>query len=251
MLAFLALAALLAGAAAPAPTPTPANPFNFEPLPAETALPVIGTTRARPVCTAVRAIAPGVAAAIRSDQSFSRIRKRLFEYVVVDSDDARDLHLMQMDREVDKMVKNVAALESALQSPALDTGPALKPEDASTLRDLRASMAAVLVAQRVQLNAMNGFVETEMMRRFSTLNESQIKMQGTLAPSIASHAGGAQALPSVSAFLRASDLAVAGAVTPLHGAHLIDRDLGEISTFTAKYEDAAAKVIVPTANGCK
>ncbi|HEY6235260.1 MAG TPA: hypothetical protein VIW69_09195 [Candidatus Elarobacter sp.] len=72
---------------------------------------------------------------------------------------------------VDKIVKDVDTLESALRSPALDAGPATKPEDASTLRELRAAMAAVLVAQRVQLSAMNGFVETERMRRFGQLSE--------------------------------------------------------------------------------
>ncbi len=111
-------------------------------------------------------------------------------------------------------------------------------------------MAEVLVAQRVQLNAMNGFVETELMRRFSTLNESQVKLQGTLAPSIANRPAGGQAPPSVGALLRVSNLAMAGAMTPLHGAHLIDRDLSEISTFTTKYENAASKIITPAANGC-
>lgn len=255
MLAFLVLGALLAAAAtpAPAPAPMPGSPFNFEPLPVETTLPVIGTTRAKPVCTAVRhAIAPAVAAALNSDRSFGRIRKRIFDYVVTDSESARDLHLMQMDREVDKIVKDVDTLESALRSPALDAGPATKPEDASTLRELRAAMAAVLVAQRVQLSAMNGFVETERMRRFGQLSESEQNMQHMLGSTIVSANGGSPAAaPPLSAFLRASNQAIGGAVSPLHGAHLMDRDLGEISAFTTKYEDAASKVIIPAASGCR
>ena len=252
VLAFLALAALLVGTAAPAATPTPVKPFDFEPLPAETSLPVIGTTRSRPVCTAIRhAIAPAVTAALKSDQSFARIRKSLFGYVVIDSEEARDLHLMQMDREVDKMVKNVDMLESALKAPALDIGPATKPEDASVLRDLRASMAVVLVAQRVQLNAMNGFVETERMRRFGMFGESEQNMQNALGSTIASPSGGSREAPSpVHAFLRASSQAVGGAVTPLHGAHLMDRDLGEISAFTTKYEDEASKIIIRAVKDC-
>ena len=253
MLAFLAVGALLLGAAAPAPAPTPANPFNFDPAPVETALPLIGTTRAKPACTAIRrAIAPAVAAALKSDQAYSGIRKRIFDYVLTDSDEARDVHLLQMDREVDKMVKELDALVSALQSPALDVTPTTGPEDAKTLRELRASMAGVLAAQKVQLDTMNAFVETERMRRFGRFNETELNMQRAMAPSVAGPNGGpAPALPPVGAFLRTSNQTLKGAIIPVHGAHLIDRDLREISAFTTAHEDAASKIIIPVANSCK
>jgi len=44
------------------------------------------------------------------------------------------MHLLQMDRTVDTMVKNVDALEDAIKSPALDIPPSAKPEDAKMLR---------------------------------------------------------------------------------------------------------------------
>ncbi len=259
VLAYLALGALLFAAAtpAPAPKPTPTNPFNLNPIPAPApSLPVIGTTRAKPVCTAIRrAVAPAVAAALRNDKTYGTIRTQIFDYVVKDSSEAQDLHLMQMDRQVDTMVKNVDALEQALKSQALDVPPTAKPEDAKTLRDLRATLANVLVAQKLQLNTMSGFVETERMRKFGQLNETEQNMQRANMPNVAQPGTGTLATPTpVSPFLRDQQ----NPFNPRHpepkglaDGHLLDRDLGDISAFTTKYEDQAAKVIIPAANSCK
>ena len=254
-------AVLLAAATpAPAPKPTPTNPFNLTPIaPPPPSLPIIGTTRAKPVCTAIRrAVAPAVAAALRNDRTYGAIRAQIFDYVVKDSEEARDLHLMQMDRQVDAMVKNVDALESALKSPALDIPPTAKPEDAKTLRELRATLANVLVAQKYQLNTMSGFVETERMRRFGKLNETEQNMQRSNGPNIAQPGGGPLQTPTpLSPFLRDSQPG-SSSLNPQHpepkglrDGKLLDRDLGDISAFTTKYEDAAAKVIIPAANSCK
>ena len=258
MLAYVALGALLLGLASPAPVPkpTPTNPFNLDPIPQATTLPVIGTTRAKPVCTAIRrAVAPAVAAALKNDRTYGGLRKRIFDYVVKDSDEARDLHLMQMDHEVDLMVKNIDALTDALKSPALDIPPTAKPEDAKTLRDLRGTLAAVLVAQKTQLDAMSGFVETERMRRFGKLSESELNMQRSNGPNIAlPNGGGLQTPIPVSGFLRDTETTFDPqhkTVSSLNDAHLLDRDLGDIAAFTTKHEDAAAKVIIPAANSCK
>jgi hypothetical protein len=251
-------AVLLAAATpAPAPKPAPTNPFNLNPIPPPApSLPVIGTTRAKPVCTAIRrAVAPAVAAALKNDKTYGTIRTQIFDYVVKDSDEARDLHLMQMDRQVDAMVKNVDALESALKSSALDIPATAKPEDAKTLRELRATLANVLVAQKLQLNTMSGFVETERMRRFGQLSESEQNMQRSNGPNIAQPGGGPLQTPTpISPFLRDQQ----NPYNPQHpepkglnDGHLLDRDLGDISAFTTKYEDLAAKVIIPAANSCK
>ena len=256
MLAYVALGALLLGVATPVPVPkpTPTNPFNLDPIPQATTLPVIGTVRSKPVCTAIRrAIAPAVAAALKNDRTYGGLRKRIFDYVVKDSNEARDLHLMQMDHEVDLMVKNVDTLTEALKSPALDIPGTAKPEDAKTLRDLRSTLTAVLVAQKVQLNAMSGFVETERMRRFGTLSESEQNMQRANGPNVAP--GGVMQTPTpVSGFLRDTQTTFDPAhktVSTLNDAHLLDRDLGDIAAFTTKHEDAASKVIIPAANSCK
>ena len=258
VLAFVALGALLVAVATPppAPKPTPTNPFNLDPIPPATTLPLIGTTRSKPVCTAIRrAVAPAVAAALKNDQVYGVIRKQIFDYVVKDSDEARDLHLMQMDRRVDAMVKNVDTLEQALKSSALDVPATAKPEDAKTLRDLRSSLANVLVGQKTQLGAMSGFIETERMRRFGELSETEKNMQRATNPNVTSPGVGQSATPApLGAFLRDSQTTL----NPNHrvprglaDGHLLDRDLGDISAFTTKYEDVAAKVIIPAANACK
>ena len=258
MFAYVALAVLLAAVATPppAPKPTPTNPFNLDPIPQATTLPVIGTTRNKPVCTAIRrAIAPAVAAALKNDQVYGVIRKQIFDYVVKDSEEARDMHLMQMDRQVDAMVKNVDTLEQAIKSSALDVPPTAKPEDAKTLRDLRSTLANVLVGQKTQLNVMSGFVETERTRRFGELSEIQKNMQRANNPNVTMPGTGQLVTPApMGAFLRDSTTTI----NPNHrvprglaDGHLLDRDLGDVSAFTTKYEDVAAKVIIPAANACK
>jgi hypothetical protein len=257
VLAYVALGALLLGVASPVPVPkpTPTNPFNLDPIPQATTLPLIGTTRSKPVCTAIRrAIAPAVAAALKNDRTYGGLRKRIFDYVVKDSNEARDLHLMQMDREVDQMVKNIDTLTEALKSSALDVPPAAKPEDAKMLRDLRSTLTGVLVAQKVQLNAMSGFVETERMRRFGQLSESELNMQRSNMPATVGRNGVMETPPPVSGFLRDTKTAFDPqhkVVSSLNDAHLLDRDLGDIAAFTAKHEDAASKAIIPAANSCK
>ncbi len=257
MLAYAALWALLLGVVSPAPVPqpSPTNPFNLNPIPQATTLPLIGTTRAKPVCSAIRrAIAPAVAAALKNDRTYGGLRKRIFDYVVKDSNEARDLHLMQMDHEVNDMVKNVDTLTEALKSPALDVGATTKPEDAKTLRDLRSTLSGVLAAQKVQLDAMSGFVETERMRRFGTLSETEQNMQRSNGPTVAGPGGALQTPTPVSGFLRDAKTAFDPrhkTVTTLNDAHLLDRDLGDIAAVTTKHEDAASKVIIPAANSCK
>lgn len=268
MFAFVALGALLLGLASPAsaakstpvPKPAPTNPFNLDPVTPPPAalsspLPVIGTTRAKPVCTAIRrAIAPAVAAALKNDQTYGGLRKKIFDYVVKDSEEARDLHLMQMDREVDGMVKNVNTLEDALKSSTLDIPPTAKPEDAKALRDMKATLSSVLAAQKGQLNAMSGFVETERMRRFGKLSESEENMRRANGTNIAGPGGQLQTPVPITGFLRDTQTAFNPqhrVASGLNDGHLLDRDLGDIAAITTHYEDAAAKVIIPAANSCK
>ncbi len=259
MLAYAALGALVVGLASPAPVPKPAptNPFNLDPIPVPTTLPVIGGTRSKPVCGAIRvAVAPAVKAAMKNDQTYGGLRTKIFDYVVKDSEEARDLHLTQMDRTVDDMVKNVDAINDALKSPALDVTGTTKPDDAKTLRDLRRSLQSMANAEKTQLEVMSGFVETERMRRFGRLNETETNMQRAIVPNVAvASNGGAMPTPvPVSPFLRDAQTVfnpTHPTVRTLGDAHRLDRDLGEIADFTNRMEDAATKIIVPAANSCK
>lgn len=245
---------LLAVAASPAPRPTATNPFTLAPIPASSQLPVIGTTRNRPLCSAIRqAVAPAVKAAMRNDQVYHAVRGRIFDYVVKDSDEARDLHLMQMDKQIDDMVKQVDALKTALESPALDVPHNASPEDGKSLRDIRATLKSVLSAQQVQLDAMNGFVETERMRRFGKFNETESNMNRALQPNTTS---GLQADPdaAMNGFLKDSKQFVLPehqTVQTLGDAHRLDRDFGDIAAVTAAREEKFTQVIVPAAKRCQ
>lgn len=247
---------LLAAAVSPAPRPTATNPFTLAPIPAASApsLPVIGTTRSKPLCSAIRqAVAPAVRAAMRNDQVYHAVRGNIFDYVVKDSDEARDLHLMQMDRRIDEMVKQVDALKTALDSPSLDVPHNASPEDGKALRDIRATLKSVLSAQQVQLDAMNGFVETERMRRFGTFNETETNMNRATQPNTTS---GLQADPdsAMNGFLKDSKQFVMPqhqTVKTLGDAHRLDRDFGDIAAITAAREEKFTQAIVPAAKRCQ
>jgi hypothetical protein len=274
----LALAAALAlayASASPAPaarhtaapraasvTPRPAsstepNPFTLDPNSPATPLPlpVIGTTRTRAVCSALRqAVAPAVAAAMTNDKAYQGFRKWLFDYTVKATETSRDLKLMQMDREVQATVKSTESLENALNSHAFDAPPNATSKDAETMAAMRKTLRGVLEAQKIQLDAMSGFVETERMGRFGRNSEQQDAVKAATGPETGNlrPSSGATPAPS-SGFLRDSSLVFKqppGSIT-LDNAHNLDKDLANIAAYTAGREDAASKVIIPATNLCK
>ncbi len=251
----LVLSLLLVALATPAPAPKPAptNPFNLDPVPVRSPLPSIGSTRSRQLCTAIRtAVAPAVKLAMQNDHTFAGFKTALYDYTVKDSDNAKDLHLMQMDRTVQDMVKNVDEFEKAIGSPGLDIPRGANANDSATLLKLRQSLRGILDAQKVQLDAMSGFVETERMGRFGRQTESERQMSGATAPEGATVAGVATPPPSTG-FLRDTDTVfkrTTGRI-PIDDARLLDHDLADLQAATSKREDAATAVIIPAANRCK
>jgi hypothetical protein len=237
---------------APAPAAEPTNPFNLTPIaPPTPSLPVIGGTRARPVCTAIRrSVAPAVQAAMKNDETYGVVRKRIFDYIVKDSDAAKDLHLTQMDRQVDAILANIKQIEEALKT--LDIPANTRPEDAKMLRDMKVSLTGVLAAQKTEMSILSGFVETERMRRFGKLSEGEENLQKAIAPTVR---GGLATPYPVSGFLRQSGPVFDPMqnVTPngLADGHLVDNDLGDLAAFTGRLEDQASKAIVTAANSCK
>lgn len=243
----------------PAPSPEPTNPFTLQPGPTQPLpLPVIGRTRSRAVCTALRqAVAPAVAAAMQTDRSYAELRRALYDYTVNGSEASRDLKIMQMDRNVQAMVKSTDALDKALGSHAFDAPANASSSDAQAMIGMRQTMRGVLEAQKVQLDAMSGFIETERMRRFGTLSEGESAMRTATGTDIRSNAGptagGGLATPSPSsAFLQDSNTvfkSTTGKIT-LDDARNLDRDLADIAAYTTRREDAATKIIVSAANLC-
>lgn len=264
MLVLSVLVAALAATPAPVPKPTPTNPFNLEPIPQTRPLPVIGTTRARPVCTAIRqAIAPAVQAAMKNDQLFGTFKGSVYDYTVKETETSRDLRLMQMDHGVQEMVKSVDALETALKSPTLDIPATASPNDAATMRAAKQTLQGVLAAQKTNLDAMSGFVETERMSRFGQMSETEQAMASAVSPTGTNQTsfnpnGQQQQQPgetqTSSGFLRDYNTVFkknlnAGSMS-LTTARLLNNDLSDMQGYTAKRESAATAVIVPAARAC-
>lgn len=249
-----------AAAARPAPSPEPSNPFTLEPGPPRPLpLPVIGTTKARAVCTALRqAVAPAVTAAMRTDKAYADLRKSLYNYLVFESETTRDLRLMQMDRNVQAMVKSTDDLDKALASHAFDVPANASSADSQALVGMRQTMRGVLEAQKIQLDAMSGFIETERMQRFGTPSEGESAMQNATGSDIRNNTNSGltangMATPSPSyGFLKDSNtiLKIPPSKISLDQAHLLDHDLADIAAYTAKREEAASKIIIPAANLC-
>ena len=237
---------------APAPKPAPTNPFNLEPIPLRSSLPVIGTTRSRPICTAIRtAVGPAVKLAMQNDQTFAGFKTTLYNYTVKETESAKDLRLMQMDRTVQAMVKSTEELQKAIDSPGLDIPHGANSNDSATLLKLRQGLRGILDAQKVELDAMSGFVETERMGRFGRQSETEANMSRATGPDIGSSSLATQ--PPSSGFLHDSSIVFkqpAGHIA-LADAQLLDKDLGQLQAFTGKREAAASDVIIPAANRCK
>lgn len=251
----LVLSVLLAAAVAtPVPKPAPTNPFTLDPVPLRSPLPSIGSTRSRPLCTAIRtAVAPAVKLAMQNDQTFAGFKSALYDYTVKESEGSKDLRLMQMDRTVQSMVKNVDELEKAIGSPGLDIPRTANSADAQTLLKLRAGLRGILEAQKVQLDAMSGFVETERMGRFGRQSETESQMSRATGPEVGAVPSALASQPPASGFLR--DSSIVFSRPPGHiavdDARLLDKDLSLLQAFTGKREDAASAVIIPAANRCK
>lgn len=194
---------------------------------------------------------------MQTDKSYATLRKSLYDYTVYSSEASRDLKIMQMDRDVQAMVKSTDALDKALASHAFDAPANASSTDVQAMTGMRQTMRGVLEAQKVELDAMSGFIETERMRRFGTPSEGENAMRNATGSDIRSNTGptsGGLATPSPSyAFLQDSNAMFknpSGKIS-LDDARNLDRDLGDIAAYTEKREQAATKIIVPAANLCR
>ncbi len=197
-------------------------------------------------------------AARDNDVVYQEMRKKINDYVVRDSDTARDLRLVQMDSRVDDLVKSTNALDEALKDPTFTPPYNTSPSDAIAIRNAKTSLAGVLIAQKIQLDVLSGFVSTERDRRYGTLDESQRQMAGTVGPTKAeldeySSKGFATPQP-MNGFLNDEHDVFAQLKHPapegLIGAQRLDRDFGDIATYTAAREAVATKEITQAANLC-
>jgi hypothetical protein len=242
------------------PTPQPTNPFTLDPIPAGSLPPIIGRTRTRALCLAIKkAVTPAVAAAMSSDKTYAGFRKQLFDYTLTANEGNQDYKIMQMDRSVQLMVKSTFELQAAL-----DSGEFAAPADASqtdldALNKMKDALKGVLQAQNVELDAMSGFVETERARLFGQLNETERNIQGAVG--IASNQpgplGDQSNVPnnggSSFGFLQDSNQVFnqPRITISIVKARTLDGDLGQIAAYASHREDAASKVIIPATALCK
>ncbi len=254
----LVLAALVIALATPppAPAPAPTNPFNLNPIPAGSALPIIGTTRSRALCSAMRrVVAPAVLAAMKNDKTYDGFRKRLWDYTVNGTETSRDLKLMQMDHTVQLMVKSVDDLETALNSHTFDSPPNAAPKDTQALSAMRQTLRGVLESQKVQLDVMSGFVETERMSRFGRLSESEANLARSTGPDQSTPNRPSVAATDAPSYAFLHDSSNVFKNPPgkisLDQAHNLDRDLSDLAAVTSKREDNASKIIIPATQLCK
>lgn len=257
----LVLAAIVLALASPAPQPAPTNPFNLDPIPAGTPFPVIGTTRSRSLCSAMhQVIAPAVAAAMKSDKTYAGFRTSLRDYLITATTSSRDMKITVMDRTVQSMVKSVDALETAVNSKDWEPPANAAPQDKAALANIHQSMTGVLNAQKVQLDAMSGWLETERARTFGQLSETERNMRNSMNPASTPPIPGIvnPMAPDVAnddtsyAFKRDSSTFFQGSSkVSLTQANNLDRDLGDIAKFTSQREAAAARVIIPATTLCK
>ncbi|HTW83202.1 MAG TPA: hypothetical protein VMD91_03915 [Candidatus Sulfotelmatobacter sp.] len=250
----LAIVLAVALAATPAPKPTATNPFTLDPI-QSTPPPLIGTTHNRPLCSALRTVvAPALQAAMATDASYKVVRAKIFDYVVKDNDASRDLHLLQMDREVDHMNDQVEKLKNAVDDPLLIPAATASSEDQKSIKDLKTTLNGILQAQKMEESIMSGFVETERMRRFAQPSETQQQMMNSMQPNLP--AGAYPTMPPITGFLNDQKTSVADigqhqVAVSLHDAHKLDDDLGAIQSYTGRWEDAATRVIVAAAARCR
>lgn len=255
--------------ASPAPAASASgNPFTLAPLPGATPLPQrIGTTRTRGFCTTLRTvIAPAIAAAIATDRQFGSLRKDVGEYTLsYKGNESGELKLVQMDAKVQSMVKSTDRLERILNDGnAFSLPRGASAEDQARTARIRSAMRGVLSAQKVELDAMSGFVETERMRRFGSATESEKQIQSATGNTArnartgslkqggeTSDVGGRT--ETAGPFLRDTNVVFhpGQSKISINDAKLLDDDLGRIADYVNRKGDVASQAIVPATELCK
>ena len=213
---------------------------------AATTLPDIGRTRTRPLCTTLRDIvAPAIVTAQHADVQFSEARPVLFDYLAGDAASA-GMRLRKIERAVIEMARDVVKLKALVADPRL----AGETDDTATgetkaRADLRASLRVIYESELRQLNALNGFVETDRRLTLSARDEDSMMMQAafdgmTPPPAIPTSPSQANYLGHPPHY-----------ANKLSQAHEVDRWMGRVVTLTTTREEAASKVIVAVAALCR
>jgi hypothetical protein len=170
------IVSVLLGIAA-TPSPEPTNPFTLAPA---SPLPVIGHTRSRTLCTALRrSVLPAIDVAKKNDVQFASARKSFYKYFIQnDEGPGKDFILFKLDQTtIADMQKNLESYDGLLNDPALVVQAYSNPDDAHTLEDVKKKAQILRATQDLEINMVNGLMETERMNRYRTPSELEEKMK--------------------------------------------------------------------------
>jgi hypothetical protein len=248
MLATLA-AALLFAAVAPSPEPT--NPFTLTPAsPNPVTLPVIGVTHSRTLCTALRrSVLPAVDVAKQNEVQFASARKMFFKYYVQnDEGPGKDFILFRLDQTtIAAMQRNLGSYDALLSDPALVVQAYRNPDDARVAAELKKRAQVLRAAQDLEINVVNGLMETERNKRYQKPSELEQSMKVALGTDQLIQAQGDEKVIE-----QYYDMfhGVAG-LSGLASARAIDTDFGTLQLVHQSAANALAQAVAEAQKFCR
>jgi len=243
---FLALLTTLLAAAVPSPEPT--NPFTLTNTPAPVPLTVIGGTRSRQLCTALRrSVLPAVDVARKNDVQFGGARNYWFKYYTQNEGLGKDFILFKLDQTtLVSMQKNLDQYDKLIDDPALVARGYQNPDDVKLVSELKARAKVLHAAQDLEIQILSGLLETERMNRYRKPSETEQSMKVAL---------GTDQLPAASGDEKTIEQyydyfhGVAG-LGSLGTAKAIDRDLGVLQDIHQKSANTLQQTVADAQKKC-
>ena len=223
------------------------TPPNAAPPATVTALPEIGRTRSRPLCTALREIvAPAILSTQRADAQFSEARPLVFDAIAGDAA-GKAMLMRRIDRAMLAMAREVMTLKGMLDDPRLGAPNATDASagDEKARADLKQAVRVLYESESRQLNALNGFLENGRRDDLKTDSEDILNLKSALDGMTPPPVGGQ--IAGQEKYLGAPPRYT----NKLAEAHDVDRWVGRVVAVTTKREEAASSVIVAAAGLCR
>ncbi|MBV8367415.1 MAG: hypothetical protein JO036_00575 [Candidatus Eremiobacteraeota bacterium] len=130
------------------------------------ALPVIGTTKSRPLCTALRdSVAPAVQALMQNDALIASSKAGYRGMAL--SGPRQDLDLVVMANNVQAMVKNLSDARGRLDGAVVPPTP--RTQDDRDVVAAKAQLHEIAAKQTEELDTINGILETIRLQRMGAI----------------------------------------------------------------------------------
>lgn len=238
-------------APSPSPQPEPTNPFTLTPNtpPPASNLPVIGTTRSRMLCTALRrSVNPAVDAAKKNDAQFTGARGAFFKYYTQNEGLGKDFILFKIDQTtLTQMQKNLDAYDALIADPALTVLAYRNEADIQVVEQIKSRAKVLHAAQDLEIQMLSGLLETERMNRYRQPSELEQGMKVALGTDKLGEAqGDAKVINQYYDYFHG----VAG-LGALGTAKAIDSDLGTLQNIHVHAADTLKQVADDAAKNCR